>query len=240
MLLKACLNGARKPAEHPGLPITAEQLADDAAAAFRRGVRAVHVHPKDSDGLDSLVPAIVHRALTLIRAAVPELPIGVSTGDWIGSTAERIAAILAWQTLPDFASVNWHEPEAAELAEALLAKGVAVEVGLFHAAAAQAWLRWEQRESSTLRLLIELPDGLEPREVPAAAAEILAVIASSRAEIPVLLHGEGSSCWPAAAYALRHGFDLRIGLEDTLTLPDGTVAKNNASLLDAVNELMNR
>lgn len=239
MLLKACLNGARKPAEHPGLPVTAEQLADDSAAVFQRGVPAVHIHPKDRRGVDSLAPAVVHRAVTLIRAAVPELQIGVSTGDWIGPAAERIAAILAWQTLPDFASVNWHEPEAAQLAEALLAKGVAVEVGLFHAAAAQAWLRWDRRVSSSLRLLIELPDGLDPGEVPAAAAKILAIIAPSRAEIPVLLHGEGSSCWPALAYAVEHGFNLRIGLEDTLVLPDGTIADNNASLVDAVNELLN-
>lgn len=40
--------------------------------------------------------------------------------------------------LPDFASVNWHEDGADEVAAALLEIGVGVEAGLWHVDAALA------------------------------------------------------------------------------------------------------
>jgi beta-keto acid cleavage enzyme len=36
---------------------------------------------------------------------------------------------------------------------------------------------------------------------------------------------------PVLEAALQHGYDTRIGLEDTLTLPDGSQAKDNAELV---------
>ncbi|AJT40930.1 3-keto-5-aminohexanoate cleavage protein [Psychromicrobium lacuslunae] len=237
MFLKACLNGARQPLEHPRLPVSAEQLALDAVAVRQLGAQAVHIHAKDEAGRDTLAASSVGQALTAIRAAAPGLAIGVTTGDWIASTPERLAAIANWQVLPEFASVNWHEPDAVALAEALLARGVAVEAGIFHPAAARAWSRWPKRESSTLRILIELPEGLDAAEVPSAAEEILAILSNSNTQLPMLLHGEGSSCWPAIHYALRHGFQLRLGLEDTLELPDGRTAPDNAALFLALNQL---
>src|SRR5262245_14739251 len=80
--LQACLNGARTPDQHDRLPVTAEQLAGDALAAHRAGAQAVHLHPKSSDGVDSLRPDVVGAAVTAVRRAAPGLPIGVTTGFW--------------------------------------------------------------------------------------------------------------------------------------------------------------
>jgi uncharacterized protein (DUF849 family) len=49
--------------------------------------------------------------------------------------------------------------------------------------------------------------------------------------LPVLLHGEGTSCWPALRIAAAMGLDTRIGIEDTVVLPDGSPARNNAELV---------
>ena len=54
--LKACINGARTPDQHPNLPVTPEQLAAEAVAAHQAGAKAVHMHPKTADGVDSLQP----------------------------------------------------------------------------------------------------------------------------------------------------------------------------------------
>jgi hypothetical protein len=54
-----------------------------------------------------------------------------------------------------------------------------------------------------------------------------------RGLIQVLLHGEGSSCWPALRHTARHGLPTRIGLEDTLQLPEGSTAPDNAALVRA-------
>jgi uncharacterized protein (DUF849 family) len=45
------------------------------------------------------------------------------------------------------------------------------------------------------------------------------------------LHGEGPSTWPVLRAAVRRRLDTRIGLEDTLELPDGSPAADNAQLV---------
>ena len=57
---------------------------------------------------------------------------------------------------------------------------------------------------------------------------------------PVLLHGLDESCWPLLQHAGRRGVQARIGLEDTVTLPDGSTAKDNAALVSAAVEMLSR
>ena len=61
--VKACINGARTPDQHPNLPVTPEQLAAEALAAHGAGAKAVHMHPKTADGVDSLLPQHVDAAV---------------------------------------------------------------------------------------------------------------------------------------------------------------------------------
>lgn len=49
--------------------------------------------------------------------------------------------------------------------------------------------------------------------------------------LPVLLHGTEATAWPMMAEAIIRGYDVRIGLEDTLVLPDGRMAQGNAELV---------
>jgi uncharacterized protein (DUF849 family) len=39
--------------------------------------------------------------------------------------------------------------------------------------------------------------------------------------------------WPVIDHAASRGYDTRVGLEDTLTRPDGTTAYDNADLIRA-------
>lgn len=45
---------------------------------------------------------------------------------------------------------------------------------------------------------------------------------------PRLQHGYGEVTWILIEDAVRRGLDTRVGLEDTLYLPDGSPARNNA------------
>jgi uncharacterized protein (DUF849 family) len=70
----------------------------------------------------------VAAALEAIRTACRSTPVGVSTGAWIVPDADQRRALIgAWEVLPDFAGVNFHEPGALEVARLLLSKGIAVE-----------------------------------------------------------------------------------------------------------------
>ncbi|MFG3581539.1 3-keto-5-aminohexanoate cleavage protein [Micromonospora chersina] len=231
-MLKACLNGGRRRAEHPAVPVTPDEVAAEAVRCAAAGVAAVHVHPRDASGAESLDPAVIAAAVTAIRAARPGLPVGVSTGAWIApEPADRVAAVRAWTVLPDFASVNAHEPGAAAVAAALHERGVMVEAGLWTVAAVDAWRRWPV---PTGRVLVECLS--EQVDVALAdAAAILAALPTDRP--PVLLHGEGPATWPVLAEAVRRGLDTRIGLEDTLVLPDGAAAPDNPALVSAARTL---
>ena len=233
-VLHACLNGARLPSEHPALPVTAAALAADAVRAQAAGADAVHVHVKDADGRDTLDAARTAEVLAAVRAAAPGLPVGVTTGAWAApDPAERVRAVQGWTALPDAASVNWHEPGAEQVAAALLDRGVQVEAGLWHADGARAWLASSLRDRC-VRVLLELPDGLDAAATAREADSLLALLpGGSAGAVPVLLHGEGTSCWPALRHAAARGLATRIGLEDVLELPDGCPAPDNAALVAA-------
>ena len=51
-------------------------------------------------------------------------------------------------------------------------------------------------------------------------------------------HGDGELTWILIEDAARRGLDTRVGLEDTLCLPDGGRARNNADLVTAARLLL--
>lgn len=243
MLLKACLNGARRPGRHPALPVTPAQLAADAAAVASAGAGAVHLHVKDAHGADTLDGAALGAVLEAVRTAVPGVPVGATTGAWAApDPADRLEAVAAWTALPDFASVNWHEPGAEDVAALLLDRGVGVEAGLWHVEAAERWRRWPDRDRC-LRVLLELPDGPDEAGTADTGDALLTSVGAgpggrTGGGVPVLLHGAGSSAWPAVRHAGRRGVATRIGLEDTLELPDGSPAPDNAALVRAARAVL--
>jgi uncharacterized protein (DUF849 family) len=234
--VKACINGARTPDAHPNLPVSPEQLAAAALAAHQAGAKAVHMHPKGADGVDSLLPQHVDAAVSAVRQAAPWLPLGVTTGYWALPDAEaRLRAVDGWTVLPDFASINWHEPGSEGLARLLLSKGLGVEVGIFHAEAAESWAASEIA-AHCMRVMIELgPDG----DV-ATADDLLSLVHGAGSRAPVLLHGFDESCWPLLEHAGACGVQTRIGMEDTLRLPDGSTAVDNAALVSTAVGLLSR
>jgi uncharacterized protein (DUF849 family) len=236
--LKACLNGPREPSEHPALPVTPAAIAADAAAAVAAGAGALHIHPKDAAGRDTLEPAVVAAVLEAVRAAVPDVPVGLTTGAQAApGPAERIGLVRGWAVRPDFVSVNWHEPGSPELAEVLLDMRIGVEPGLWQPAAVAAWRAWPQR-GQCVRVLLEITEDLPPDEAAGAALALMTALGPDTGAIPVLLHGEGTSAWPVFAVAVREGLQARMGLEDSLVLPDGSPARGNADLVTAARALL--
>ena len=58
--------------------------------------------------------------------------------------------------------------------------------------------------------------------------------------LPQLWHGYGERTWEIVAAGASAGFDVRVGLEDVLLLPDGHVAADNAELVTAAVQLIGR
>jgi uncharacterized protein (DUF849 family) len=228
-MLKVCLNGARTT----GVPTTPADLAMDVVGCVTRGATAFHVHPRDEDGRETLAAEPVAAAVNAIRAASQGLPVGVTTREPIEPVLfERLHAIGGWTVLPDFASVNVHEPGAEQVARVLHELGVEVEAGIWTVEAAHTWTSWTV---PTMRILLECMEE-SPADALANARAMLDVVQRSAPPTtlpPILLHGEGPSTWPVLREAIRRRLDTRIGLEDTLELPDGSLAADNAALVAA-------
>src|SRR5512146_2081208 len=96
---------------HPALPLSADELANEAARTVRAGAHAVHIHPRSRDGEQTLEPAACAATLKEVRARCPGVPVGLTTALWIDKDPEkRLEQIRAWGQLPDFVSVNFDEP----------------------------------------------------------------------------------------------------------------------------------
>lgn len=233
--LKVCLNGQRDRADHPAVPVTPQQLAAAAAGAVTAGAEAVHVHPRGTDGRQSLRAADVGAAVAAIRSAVPGTPVGVTTGLWVtdGDVVGRRDHVAAWADLdpeqrPDFASLNLSEDGWQEIAALLDEADIDVEAGVWSVRDAE--LAITEAPVDWLRILLEISNATAG-EATGRADEILARLEARLVTAPVLLHGEGESCWPLVAHAGRLGLATRIGLEDVLAGPRGEAVEDNAELV---------
>jgi uncharacterized protein (DUF849 family) len=230
-MIQACLNGARSASDSPAVPLTPADLAESAAAAVAAGAAEVHVHPKAPCGSDSLSPRVVGPALDAIRAVV-SVPVGVTTGAWAEpDPARRVERIRSWTVLPDYASVNWHEDGADEVAAALLARGVGIEAGIWAGTPAAGRFLESPYAPRVLRVLAEVI-GASAQEAEPSARALLTELGPAHGR-PVLLHGHDAGTWPVLRLARRLGLDTRIGLEDVLELPGGERAESNAQLVTA-------
>jgi uncharacterized protein (DUF849 family) len=239
MLIKAALNGSRRARKHARVPTASDEIVEAGLAAVRAGAGAVHVHVRDADGKETLAAKDLVRVLTPWRARCPSVSIGVTTGAWIVPDPDERARLVAeWRgaAAPDFASVNIDEPGSLGLAQQLEAQGIAVEAGLANAESAQRWLA-HPRPHSALRILLE-PDADMLEAALEQTAAMVAILERIPADVPRLLHGQDATAWPLLIEAAERGFDMRIGFEDVLDLPDGTPALSNAQLVETAFELV--
>lgn len=231
-MLQACLNGARGPDYNPTVPVTPEALARDAAACIAAGANEFHIHPRNAGGLESFSADDVGAALKAVRAAVPGVPVGISTREGIlGDPAGRQRAFQAWDVLPDYVSVNLSEGDAPEVIRLMLRRRIGVEAGLATVADAERYVALPEA-GSCLRILIEI-DVQESAAALREAYRIIAVLNRAGSKLPRQLHGFDASKWVMHAEALRLGLDQRIGFEDGGFLPDGRAAQSNAELIEA-------
>ena len=268
VLVKACLNGGTTRREHLAVPQTPAELAADAdaVAVAAAGAGAIHLHPRDESGAGVLEADAVLAAVGEVQAAVPGVPVGVTTGLWAagGNSYKRLELVAGWTgpSRPAFASVNMSEPGAAELAALPGELDIAVEAGVWTVADADTLAGTELAGTGLagtglagtelagiglagtglagiglagpglLRILIEPQDG-SPDGAVALARAIEGALDRHNFTAPRLHHGYGLATWHVLRAAVAMGRYIRIGLEDTVLLADGTPATSNAELVAA-------
>jgi uncharacterized protein (DUF849 family) len=147
----------------------------------------------------------------------------------------RLELVAGWTELPELVTANQGEERIVELCEHLLGRGIGIEAGLLERADAEAFVRSGLVERC-VRVLVE-PLDADPQDAVVHAAAIEDVLLVAGIELEQVHHGEGIACWAVNKRGLARGHAIRTGLEDTLVLPDGTLAPDNAGLVRAAASL---
>lgn len=108
VIIEAALNGGRTREEHPGVPLTAEELAAEARRCADAGAGIVHVHARDHDSAWTASRTEYERVIRAVRAAAPEVLISITSLRPHDVAVEPVRALLDAQAdaLPDLISVN--------------------------------------------------------------------------------------------------------------------------------------
>jgi len=230
IVIQVALNGARARSENPAIPFTVAEMVESARESVAAGAGCVHFHVRGSDGRESITAGEVATALRAMRQAIPGVPLGISTAEWIEpDSAARHARIAAWDVLPDFVSVNFNEPGSVALAEMLISRGVGIEAGLASVLSVENFVG-SKIGPQCLRALIE-PEEQEMKDVVAVVGILEAFLNRGGVKIPRLLHGYNATAWDFVGLAAARGYDTRIGFEDTVVMLDGSPAPGNGAII---------
>ena len=241
VILSVAPNGARKTkADHPALPMTPDEIAHCAAACVEAGAAMVHLHVRDRDGGHTLDPEAYRAAISAVRDVLGDRIV-------IQVTSEAVGIYRPEQQM---AMVRELRPEAVSLAVSELVPDGA------HEADAAKFFAWMRDEGVLPQFIVYSDEDLTRFDdlvargvVPpgrhfvlfvlgrytagqrSQPADILPFMAANGADRPwaVCAFGPREAACAAAAEAL--GGHVRVGFENNLCLPDGSVAPDNAALI---------
>ena len=109
VIIEAALNGGRSRDEHPGVPLTARELATEARRCADAGASVVHVHARGRGAGWTASPAEYGRVVRAVRAAAPAVLISITSLRPQGVPVGRITGLLDRlppDARPDVISVN--------------------------------------------------------------------------------------------------------------------------------------
>jgi uncharacterized protein (DUF849 family) len=253
-------------AQHPGLPITPAEIANAAVEAGKSGAAVVHIHARDvRTERGSMELGLFAEIMSRIRDAGSDVIINLSTGEggrFVPDAAEpKIAAPETTLVAPErrVAHVEALRPEICTLdlntmfsgsavvintpqnvtimANRIYDAGVLPELELFDGGDIQ--LARHLLDQGVLRMptLIQLVLGV--RFGAAANPETLFYLRSQLPELCIwAAFGLGRAAFPMLAQAWLLGGHVRIGLEDTVYIEKGILARDNAALVDKAGSLV--
>lgn len=244
LVLAVAPNGARKTKrDHPALPIAPDEIARTAAACAEAGAAMIHLHVRDAEEKHSLDVEAYRTAIAAVRREVGDRLVVQVTSEAVGlyTAAEQMAMVRALK------------PEAVSLA---VREIVPDETAEPPAAAFLAWLRDEGilpqfilYSDEDLRRFDDLvARGIVPGGRPfvlfvlgrytagqvSDPADLLPFLAGNRQAHPWAVCAFGRRETACAVTAAGLGGHPRVGFENNLHLPDGSVAPDNAALVAAV------
>jgi 3-keto-5-aminohexanoate cleavage enzyme len=239
-ILTAAIVGAEiTRAQTPHLPLTAQEIADEAARCRDAGASVIHLHVRNPDGTPSQSSDLFARAIEAIREKT-DVIVQTSTGGAVGMSIDERAGPLACR--PEMATLNCGtlnfgddvfvntRSQIRDLARRIEQAGSVPELECYEVGhideAVSLLVEGLLRPPLHFQFVLGVPGGIGARE------EIIRFMA---AQVPA------GSTWAVAAVgrhqkpmteaALRLGGHARVGLEDNIYLSKGVLAQGSAPLV---------
>lgn len=247
LLIIAALNGTRSRDECPKLPLSLDALASEARRAVAAGAGMVHVHARREDGTPAF-DLVVDDIVAAIRAEV-DVPISLSTQRTRQTSLGTVTALFSvLRELPDVGVVYVrppepdlpaHREEARQILNALDRAGVrpAPVAGTLDGINDLAVLYQDSLLGRSPFLMLtfgaSVSDAAEyTAGTPHNMLRLMDAAHSELAQFPIVASGRDEASPVVQAVAAAAGAHVRVGFEDSVTLPDGSPATSNAQLVE--------
>jgi uncharacterized protein (DUF849 family) len=235
-------NGGRKTkADHPGLPLTAEELARTARDCLERGAAMVHLHVRDAEGRHFLDAEAYRAAIARICEDVGDKLVLQITSESLGQYSPDQQKAVVLETNPEAVSLALRElaPDQAdekgfgEFLGRLKQKRIWPQIILYsadEAARLGAMRKAGLIPFDSLAVLYVL--GRYSIVRTAAPRDVLPFLAPDMPRFEswtVCAFGKRETACVTAAALL--GGHARVGFENNIVLPNGARAASNAELV---------
>jgi 3-keto-5-aminohexanoate cleavage enzyme len=243
LIITAAIVGAELTRKDtPYLPLTPEEIAEEARRACEAGASIIHLHARDTRGAPTQDRETYREIIERIRGRSDPI-IQVSTGGAVGMSAEeRLGPV---ELRPEMASltagsVNFGEDVflnprdlMVRFARTMKENGVKPELEIFDAGmvANALWLEKKGLISSPIHFdfVLGVPGGL-----PASVKNLVYLVDSVPPDATWSVAGIGRNQLPMAVAAVAMGGHARVGLEDNIFSAKGELVKGNAPLVERV------
>jgi len=219
----------------PHVPLTPNEIAEDVVRCAAAGSSLFHVHARDDQGRPTLDLSVFKETVRRIKKRSPEVIIQLSTGARAGKDWEARANPV--RLLPEMASfttgsnnlpgvVYENTPDfIAFLAGVFRETGVKPEIEVFEAGMISNALHLVNKGRLTAPLHFDFVLGA-PGSMPGTVRNLVFLADSLPPGATWTVAGIGKAELPLATAAIAMGGHVRVGIEDNLRLPDGTLATN--------------
>jgi 3-keto-5-aminohexanoate cleavage enzyme len=220
---------------NPNLPVTADEIALDVGRCADAGAVVFHVHARDAEQKPTLDISVYKENVKKIKEVAPEVIIQLSTGYRAGRDWEaRVGPIRLLPEMGSFTTgssnlpgiVYENSPEFLKyLGQVYKETGVKPEIEVFETGMINNAL-FLQREG-----LIEAPLHFDfvlgaPGSMPGTVKNLQFLSETIAPGSTWTVAGIGKAEIPLSSVAVVMGGHVRVGIEDNLYMPDGSMASN--------------
>ena len=242
VIITAALTGAVTPKEkNPYIPLTPEEIAEDAYRVWKAGAAVVHLHMRNDEGIGCMDAEKFRKTIELIRAKKDcDVIINcTSSGDNTGTATDQ-TRMEHMKTLDgiemgsyDAGSFNWmpsgvfiNSPQfLEELGDVYMRRGIKPEIEIFDAGMLGVTDYFVKQGHLPTPCHFQFCLGV-PGGMPATVENLQYLVSKIPAGSTWSAFGVGKGHLPILFAALALGGNVRVGLEDNVWYSKGVHASN--------------